>query len=829
MGNNSLNIADAIKLGLENHQAGNLQQAEHIYKSVLKDDPENAEANHLLGVLAHQLGKHDVAAHLISKAILKDPGQAQYLNNLGLALQAMGHLKEALTAYEQAIAVNPEYVDAHNNRAVVLQAQGRLDEALTVYEQILAIEPDDIGAYNNRGVVLQAQGRFGEALAAFDKAIAIRPDYVEAINNRGIVLQAQGRLDEALAAYDQVILIKPDYAGAHNNRGHALQARGRLEEALAAFQQAITIKPDYAEAYTNRGNVLLAMGEMEEALTAYKRSVAIKPDNAGAHNNLGSVLISQGKFDEALAAFQHAIAIKPDYADALNNLGNVLETRARFDDALQAYEQALTANPRHADAYNNRGIVLQTLGRHGEALAAYREALAIEPDFADAHNNRGNALQSQGRLEEALAAYRRVIALRPDDARVYSNLLFCLNYDARTDARTLFAAHQEWNARYAAGLANATPPYTNTPDPERRLRIGYVSPDFYRHPVASFIEPLLASHDRRAFEVVCYSNVSSPDAVTGRLQDLADKWHSIVRMSDEQAAGLVREDGIDILVDLAGHTGGNRLLVFARKPAPVQVTYLGYPSTSGLSVMDYRLSDNWIDPPGLTEAFHSEELVRLPGGSVCFKPLEPSPEVAPLPDLSPGEVTFASFNNAVKVIPEVVALWSKVLRSVPDARLLMKAKQLGDKETVTRLRGLFEQQGIAADRLEFISWLPEPEDHLALYNRVHIGLDTFPYNGCTTTCEALWMGIPVVVLAGQESRSRVGVSILKQAGLDDCIAESPQAYVDIATDLATDIGKLQMIRSGLRGKLQQSPLLNADAFTHGVESAYRVMWKRWCG
>ena len=624
MSNHSLNIADAIKHALQHHQAGRLQLAEHIYKSILKDDPDNPDANHLLGVLAYQVGKHDIAAQLISKAILKDASQAPYLNNLGLALQAQGKLEEALLAYQEATTIKPDYTDAHNNR--------------------------------------------------------------------GIVLQAQGRLEEALAAHQQVVAIKPDFAGGHNNRGIVLQAQGKLEEAMAAYQQAI----------------------------------------------------------------------------------------------------------------------------------------AINPDFADAHNNRGNALQAQTRIEEALAAYRQTIAIKPDFARAYSNLLFCLNYDANTDAQTLFAAHREWDARYAAGLSDGTPPHTNTPDPERRLRIGYMSPDFYKHPVASFVEPLLATHDRRAFEVVCYSNVTRLDVVTERLQKLADKWHSIVGMSDKRVAELVREDGIDILVDLAGHTAGNRLLVFARKPAPVQVTYLGYPGTSGLSVMDYRLSDAWTDPPGLTDAFYTEEIVRLPEGCLCFQPLVPSPEVTTLPDLSPGSVTFSSFNNAAKVTPAVISLWSKVLQAVPDARLMMKAKQLGDRETVERLTSLFERHGVTAERLEFVSWAPGSEEHLALYNRVHIGLDTFPYSGCTTTCEALWMGVPVIVLKGNESRSRMSLSILKQVGLDDYIAESPEAYIDIAKDLATDISKLQMVRSGLREKMKQSSLLDAAAFTHAVESAFRDLWKRWC-
>jgi len=824
----SVSLAEAFKLGLKHHQAGQLQQAEEIYQWILENDAENAEAYHLLGVLKHQAGKHEVAAELISRAILKDENQASYFNNLGLALQALGRLQEALMTYQQAITLKPDYTDALNNLGHALQAQGMHEDALAAYERVLALKPDYAEMHNNRAIVLKTLGQFEQALAAIQQALSIKPDYAEAYNNRGIILQTQGRLAEALAAYEQAISIKPDYAGAHNNRGHVLHSQGKFEEALAAYRQAVAIKPDYADAYTNQGNLFLAQGNHGEALTAYQRAITINPDNAGTHNNLGSVMIFLGRFEEALAEFQQAINIKPDFADAQNNLGNVLETLGRFDEALAAYEQALAINPNHADAHNNRGIVFQAMGMHEEALACYQQALAIEPDFADAVNNLGNALQAQGLIDEAMAAYRQVMVLRPNDARVFSNLLFCLNYDTNVDAQTLFAMHREYDTRYAAGLANAAPPHSNEADPKRRLRIGYVSPDFYRHPVASFIEPLLATHDHGAFEVVCYSNVTTPDAVTERLQKLVDKWHNITGTPDEQVAQLVRADGIDILVDLAGHTGGNRLLAFARKPAPVQVTYLGYPSTSGLSAMDYRLSDAWTDPPGLTEAWHSEELMRLPGGFLCFKQPDTSPVISHLPALAPGNVTFASFNNAVKISPDVIALWSKLLQALPDARLLMKGKQLGDRQTVARLLSQFEQNGISADRLEFMSWIPSSEEHLALYNRVHIALDTFPYNGTTTTCEALWMGIPVITLQGNESRSRVGMSILKQVGLDDYIADSPEAYIDIAKGLATDTSKLQTLRSGLREKMMQSPLLDAKAFTQSVESAYRAMWERWC-
>ena len=822
-----LDTDEALKTAIRYHQSGNLQQAEYVYKSILEAAPDHAEANHLLGVLAYQAGKYDIAVQFIARAITVNGEQATYYNNLGLVLAAQGKPDDAITAYQTAISIKPDYTEALNNLGHALQVTGRLDESINAYRQVIALKPDYAEACNNLGVVLQYQGKYDDAAAAYRQAIEIKPDYAEAYTNWGNVLLAARKYEDALAKFDQAVAIRPGYAGAHNNRGHALQALGNHEAALSAFQQAITINPEYGEAWTNLGNLYLSLGNQEQALAAYDHAIRYNPGNAGAHNNRGSVLIMLGRFDEARKAFQRAITIKPDYADAHNNLGNILENQGRFDEALAEYEQAIAIHPGHADAHNNRGIVLQAQGEHGKALEAYRQALTIEPDFADALNNRGNALQAQGKLDDARAAYLQVLSLRPDDARVHSNLLFCHNYDPGMDAQSLYAAHQEWNTRFAAGLGGSAS-HLNNPDPDRRLRIGYISPDFYNHPVATFIEPVLARHDRNTYEVVCYSNVNIADAVTRRLQGLADTWHDISGMTDEQVAALIRQDGIDILVDLAGHTGGNRLLVFAQKPAPVQVTYLGYPSTSGLTAMDYRLTDAWMDPPGMTEAFHSETLVRLPAGAVCYKPPDPGPEVKPVPAPAPGHVTFVSFNNAVKVRPEVIALWSSVLQAVPDARLLMKAKQLRDSETLAMIRGMFEENGITPDRLELIYWVPGGDDHLSIYNRTHIALDPFPYNGCTTTCEALWMGVPVITMQGEESRSRMSLSILKQAGLDECIAASPGDYVAIARDLATDIARLNTLRQELRHKIRQSTLVDAAAFTRSVESAYRDIWMRWC-
>lgn len=609
---------------------------------------------------------------------------------------------------------------------------------------------------------------------------------------------------------------------------HGHHRAGRLEQAELLYRSILEADPENPDANHLLGVLAYQAGDLDAATKLIAKAILRDGNKAVYLNNLGLVLQAQHRPGDALLLFAQASELDPGFTEARFNSGVALEMQGRLDEALAAYDETLAANPNHAEAYNSRGLLLHARGELEKALASFARALALDSNFAEAHNNRGNALEAQGRTQEAIAAYEQALALNPKFAGAHSNLLLCLHYDAGTDAATIHSAHREWNARHAAPLANSQNLHTNRRDPARRLRVGYVSPDFYRHSVAAFVEPLLASHDRTAFEAICYSNVTRPDDVTERLRKLADGWREIRGLSNELAADLVRRDGIDILVDLAGHTAGNRLLVFARKPAPVQVTYLGYPGTSGLSAMDYRLTDDWLDPPGPTDALHTETLVRLPGGSLCFLPPQSAPAVRALPALTPGHVTFASFNNAAKLSPATVALWSRVLEAAPDARLLLKSRSFGDRETAERLLALFARHGIAAERLELVAWLPARADHLALYDRVHIALDTVPYSGCTTTCEALWMGVPVIALRSPETRSRLSLGVLRQAGLQGLVAESPEAYVDLARDLAMDTRRLQTMRAGLRETLQRSSLLDAAALTRSVESAYREMWRRYC-
>ena len=602
---------------------------------------------------------------------------------------------------------------------------GRLAEAEACYRRVLAAQPSHFEAYSNLGAALRGQGKVDEAVAAYRQAIGIRPDYFRAHFNLGNALKDEGELDEAVAAYRQAIRIKPDYVRAYINLGNALKDQRKLEDAIAAYREAIGINPDYAEVHSNLGNALREEGKLDEAIAAYRQAIGLNPAYAEAHCNLGNALRDQGNLEAAVAAYRQAIGIRPDYAEAYDLLANELRDQGNLDEAVAAYRQAIGLKPELAAAHSNLGVALEDQGKLEEAVAAYRQAIDIKPDLAEAYSNLGNALEDQGKHDKAIAAYRHAIDIQPDYAEALSNLLFSLNYDDKSTAEQLFTAHREWNERYGRPMLRPIA-YANDRGISRRLKIGYVSPDFRGHSVAFFFEPLLKGHDRQAVEVFCYAEVKRPDAVTTRLKGLADHWLVTVGLSDDELAEHIRADGIDILVDLAGHTANNRLRVFARKPAPVQVTWLGYPNTTGLEAIDYRLVDAVTDPIGEADAFASETLVRLEGGFLCYGALKDAPAPAAPPCLKTGTVTFGSFNNPAKLSAATFDAWATLLSRLPQARLLLKGKPFADATTRALLLARLGERGVAAERVELIAWLPDTAEHLALYHRWILRSIRFP-------------------------------------------------------------------------------------------------------
>jgi predicted O-linked N-acetylglucosamine transferase (SPINDLY family) len=668
---------------------------------------------------------------------------------------------------------------------------GRVQAAEEIYRQILAVEPNHVDALHLLGVLASQAGQYQLAVEYIGRAIALVGTEATFHNNLGNALQGQGQLNEAVACYRRALELKPDYATAHGNLGNALQAQGQLDEAVACYRRVLGLRPDLAHAHSNLGAALRKQGKLEEAVASYRRALELKPDYAEAHNNLGNALRKQGKPDEAVACYRRALELKPGYAEASYNLGNAFQEQGKLD----------------------------------EAAAWYGRALELTPGDAEIHNNLGNALQAQGKLEEAVACFRRALELKPDYIEAHSNLLLALQYQAEATLSGLAQAHAEYERQHAQPLGAVRERHENVRDPHRRLRLGFLSPDFGRHPAAYFLIRALENLDRGQCEVVCYHDRVSSDDLTARFWAAATTWRDVTGRSDVELAEQIVADRIDILFDLAGHTAGNRLLVFARKPAPVQVTWIGYEGTTGLGAMDYILADRYTIAPG-QEAGYRERVLRMPHGYVCYEPPPTSPEASPLPAAKAGHVTFGSFNRLAKITPQVVGVWAKVLNRVPQSRLLLKYRGLGDESVRRRYLDLFTARGVDPQRLEFAPPSSRAE-YLAAYGRVDIALDPFPFGGGVTTCDALWMGVPVVTYPGETFASRHGLSHLANVGLTETVARDLDQYVELAASLATDLPRLAALRAGLRQRMAASPLCDGKSFAADLMTLLRHVWQQW--
>jgi predicted O-linked N-acetylglucosamine transferase (SPINDLY family) len=671
--------------------------------------------------------------------------------------------------------------------------------------RILEVESENGEARHLLGVSLHARGRLAEAIEYYQAILRKHPTWAKVANDLGTALAMQGRLDEAIGAFERVLQVEPASAEAHGNLANALRLRGRHQEGIAHFEESLRLRPDYAEGHHNLGLTLLAQNRPELAINSFQQALQLKP-NYGA----------------ALTTLQQVLTRHPNFPEAQNNLGNALVRAGRLEEARAAYEHAIRYKPTLAEAHNNLANLICRQGLLDEGIALYRQALTHDPNYADAHNNLGNAFKDQGSLDEAIACFQRARQLKPDMAQYHSNLLGAMLYHPAYDAAALRQEHRRWEEQHALSLKPA-PTFAHDPSPERRLRIGYVSADFRDHVVGRNLWPLLHKHDHRQFEVTLYGDLAYGDALTQKFQQCADTWCSIAAWPDERVARQIREDRIDILVDLGLHTG-TRLPVFARKPAPVQVTFAGYPGTTGLRAIDYRLTDPYLDPPGEHEDWYAEESHRLPHSFWCYEPQTEEPAVGPLPALARGQVTFGCLNNFCKINEEVLALWAQVLRSLPESRLLLLAKHGSHRQ---RTLAFLAREGIAAERVTFFPIQSRPQ-YLALYQQIDLGLDTFPYSGHTTSLDSFWMGVPVVTLLGRTVVGRAGLSQLANLGLEELAATTPKQFVSVAVSLARDLPRLTVLHVSLRERMKRSPLMDAAGFARDIEQAYRFMWRRWC-
>jgi predicted O-linked N-acetylglucosamine transferase (SPINDLY family) len=596
------------------------------------------------------------------------------------------------------VEANPENVDALHLLGALLNQRGRFAAAVDMIERAVRCRPTDPVLRHNLGNALKDAGRPTDAEESYRQAVKQLPDFADAHSNLGCLLHSLGRFAEAEQSLRQALAFEPRHAFAHNYLGMVLGDLGQLEEAVQSLRRALAIQPHYSHAHHNLGIALMELQQTEEAEQCYRKALALVPHFAAIHNDLGDALWALGRWEEAEQSYRQALALQPALAAAHVGIGNVLKQRAQLKEAEYTYREALKLGPALARAHSNLGLTLFESGRPEEAEQCYVQALALEPERYSAHDNYAYVLMRVGRLEEAERSYRRALALKPTLAATHSNLALLLNYIPGRAAAEIYAEHCEFGRRFRQ--PDPVRPHGNTPDPERRLRIGYVSADLRHHSVAFFIAPVLSQHDERASQVICYYNGQRSDATTQRLKADADLWRDVFGLKDDALADLIRQDAIDILVDLGGHTANNRLLTFARKPAPVQATWLGYLNTTGLEAMDWRIADARAAPEGLFDSLHSEKLLRLPYSQWCYEPPDRCPAVVPPPSTRAEGCTFGAFSIPAKINARVIEVWSRLLRSVPRSRLLVVTNNLTSIPADYPER--FTRQGIDPKRVDLV-------------------------------------------------------------------------------------------------------------------------------
>lgn len=755
-------------------------------------------------------------------------GEAQALLDEGGKLEAEGAFDEALRRYDAAIALVPSMARAHFNRGNILLDRGANAEALAAYNVAAQLKPNSAGTHYNMGNALLRLGSLDLGICALERAVVIRPDFVEAHLALGIALMDKQLPAQAVASFNVVLNIRPDFVEALQKRGIAFQDLDEPFKAAADFQRALALDSGAADVHCNLGSTLIELNRIDEAIVCYIRALQINPEMVDVHYNLGLAYQHNGQFDKAIASYHLALGIMPDHVSALNNLGGIFVDLGRNENALQCFRHVCRLEPERPDAHLNLGIALSTMGQTDSAIESFRLALTIQPNHVDAMLRLGGALVDLGELQQALKLIRDGLALRPDYPLAHNLLLFVNNFIGDQTAEQAFDDAKSFGA-LAQRMARPFDHRVQCPDLFKKLQIGLVSGDLCNHPVGYFIDGVLSalttiSADQ--FEVSVYLTRPCNDTTTERIKRSCARWSVVAKQSDEALARQIREDGIDILIDLSGHTAHNRLPMFAWRPAPVQVSWLGYFATTGVPTIDYLIADNWTLLP-TQEQFFTEKIWRLPESRLCFTAPDVDVHVGPLPAESAGYITFGCFNNLSKMNDSVVELWSRILTALPDSRLFLKSKQLADVSARRLTVKRFAVHGVHEGRLILEAAQPRDE-FLKAYQRVDIALDPFPYTGGTTTAESLWMGVPVLTLAGESFLSRQGVGLLMNTGMNQWVAEDAGDYVAKAMLHTQDFSLLASLRTKLRQQVLSSPVYNSTTFASHLNMALREMWVNWC-
>ena len=746
------------------------------------------------------------------------------LLNAALAHHQAGRLADAKALYTRILAKQPKHPDALHFMGLLACQIGQSEAGIALMRESIAAHASTI-YYNNLGNALRDAHKLDDAVVAYRRAVELEPGYADAHNNLGNALRERGDAASALASCARAIELKPGYAEAYNNLGNALKDIGELDAAVAAYGKAIAARPAFAEAHLNLGIALQAKGHGDAALDCLRESVSLAPQLAIAHDKLAGILMHRGDIQGAIEAYRRVAELTLDSAQAHNTLGNALNGAARVPEAVPCYERAIALDPDFADAYHNLANALRRLGAPERALGYARRAIELRADTPPFHKNLGTILADLGQPDAALACYRDALALDPDFGESHTCVLFGQSYASDWSPSTHLADARYFGEKMSARATPFTqwPTLADAANRQRPLRVGFVSADLRKHPVGYFFESVLAGLDRARIEPIAYSNAVHSDELTARIKPRFALWRHVAEMDDAALAQRIRDDRIDVLIDLAGHTGRNRLPMFAWRPAPVQVSWLGYFATTGLADIDYLLADPHVVPPG-EEGQYTERIWRLPDSYLCFTlPTEPV-AVAPLPALANGYITFGCLNNHKKLNDGVLAVWSRIMLAVPGSRLLLKNHQLGEPSIMRDTLARFAQHGIDETRL-LLEGPSSREHYFATYGRVDLALDPFPYPGGTTSVEALWMGVPVLTRRGDRFLSHLGELVARTVGLQEWIAADTEDYVARAVAAANELPRLAALRVALRDRVEHSPLTDAPRYTAHWMHAIEQMWQ----
>jgi protein O-GlcNAc transferase len=841
----AVQLLGAIKAG-----QGRTEEAAQCFRRAVALRPRSFEAQKALGIALGQLEQHEAALESLNRALRLNADDVELHYVLGNILSILARHEAALASFDRALALKPDLVEAHNNRGVALRALGRFEAAAASFAAALALRPREAALHFNLGNALASLGRTTEAIERYRQALALDPNHVGAALNLGAGLAALGQHEAALASFRRAQALAPGLAETANNIGNALTQLERYDEAVASFDEALALRPDYADAWRNLGRALVRMKRHEPALAVFARALALEPDHAAAHHDLGIALAALCRYEEAAASFAKSSAHDPGHAASHYERGNALAALRRYDAAIASYERAAALAPDDADAPNGIGIALLASNRPEAAIEWFERALAIAPDHADAHNNRGNALATLKRYGEALASYERALTAKPALANALVMAMAARRHlcdwrglDA-TERRLIAqvtehrlpvapfpllaitddpALHLANARRHWADLAAAPVIAPPSPPPHTKLHLGYLSADFHEHATAYLMAGLFESHDRARFEVFAFSHgIDDKSPMRRRLERAFDGFFELGAESDAAIAQRIREREIDILIDLKGHTAENRLPILARRPAPLQVHYIGYPGTIGGDAIDYLLVDPFIVPPD-QQPFFTENLVHLPG---CYQINDRHRAAAAALRRATGGLpeagfVFCCFNNSYKITPAIFAVWMRLLAALPQSVLWLLADNPG---ATANLRREAEARGIAPDRLVFAGRCGLPE-HLARHKLADLFLDTFPYTAHTTASDALWMGLPLVTCTGRSFAARVAGSLLNAAGLPELVVGDLGAYEALALELAQSPARLGEIRAKLARAHDAAPLFDTDRLCRHIESAYLEMWR----